>query len=114
MTETTKEKIVKYIQDTIHPNDYYDLFVTITDKKTNEVHRVCGLGIPPEGYQYHCQDYRFPMEAADRNFKGIEIKIIKETEHGMLTFNLNKFLDEESYSFNVTKIPKNKMDWYND
>jgi hypothetical protein len=101
-----KEKIIKYIENTIHPNDHYGLFCTITDHKTNEVSRVCGLGVPLEGYQYHRQDYRFPSEAADRNFKGIKLHIVKETEHGMISFNLEKLLDEQLYTFNVDKIPK--------
>lgn len=107
MTEKIKEKIVKYIKDTIYPKNHYSLFATITNKKTNEIFRVCGLGVPLEGYQYHRQDYRFPVEAADKNFKGIKLRIVKETEDGMISFDLEKLLNEQLYSFDINKIPKN-------
>jgi hypothetical protein len=107
MTEKIKEKIVKYIKNVIHPENHYSLFCTITNNKTNELYRVCGLGVPLEGYQYHRQDYRFPVEASNKNFKGIKLRIVKETEDGMISFNLEKLLDGELYSFNINKIPKN-------
>lgn len=114
MTETIKEKIVKYIENTIHPNRYYSLFATITNNKTNELYRVYGLGVPLEGYQYHRQDYRFPILAADKNFKGIELRIVKETEDGMISFDLEKLLDEQLYSFDINKIPKNPHSFLSD
>ena len=107
MTETIKEKIVKYLQSAIHPENHYSLFCTITENKTGETARVCGLGVPLEGYQYHPQDYRFPIEAADKNFKGIKLNIVKEKEHGMTHFNLEKLLDEERYSFNIDRTTRN-------